>query len=101
MPDGLELRPKVKLVEGRWFTPGQREVVVSESIHKRFSQANVGDTLAFGKGPWQVVGVFDAGGSAYDSEIWGDVNQMATDFDRQGGFSSRTCGRQTRFPLMR
>jgi len=88
MPDGLELRPKVKLVEGRWFTPGQREVVVSESIHKRFSHANVGDTLAFGKGPWQVVGVFDAGGSAYDSEIWGDVNQMATDFDRQGGFSS-------------
>jgi len=88
MPDGLELRPKVKLVAGRWFTPGQREVVVSESIHKRFSHANVGDTLAFGKGPWQVVGVFDAGGSAYDSEIWGDVNQMATDFDRQGGFSS-------------
>ena len=88
MPDGLELRPKVKLVEGRWFTPGQREVVVSESIHKRFSHANVGDTLAFGKGPWQVVGVFDAGGSAYGSEIWGDVNQMATDFDRQGGFSS-------------
>jgi putative ABC transport system permease protein len=88
MPDGLELRPKVKLVEGRWFTPGQREVVISESIHKRFSHANVGDTLAFGKGPWQVVGVFDAGGSAYDSEIWGDVNQMATDFDRQGGFSS-------------
>ena len=88
MPDGLELRPKVKLVEGRWFTPGQREVVVSESIHKRFSHASVGDTLAFGKGPWQVVGVFDAGGSAYDSEIWGDVNQMATDFDRQGGFSS-------------
>src|SRR5436853_5488133 len=88
MPDGLELRPKVKLVEGRWFTPGQREVVVSESIHKRFSHANVGDTLAFGKGPWQVVGVFDAGGSAYDSEIWGDVNQMATDFDRQGVYSS-------------
>ena len=88
MPDGLELRPKVKLVEGRWFTPGQREVVVSESIHKRFSNASVGDSMAFGKGPWQVVGVFDAGGSAYDSEVWGDVNQMAADFDRQGGFSS-------------
>jgi putative ABC transport system permease protein len=88
MPDGLELRPKVKLVEGRWFTPGQREVVVSQSIHKRFSQANVGDTMQFGKGPWKVVGIFDAGGSAYESEIWGDVNQMASDFDRQGGFSS-------------
>jgi putative ABC transport system permease protein len=88
MPDGLELRPKVKLVEGRWFTTGQREVVVSQSIHKRFSQANVGDTMQFGKGPWKVVGIFDAGGSAYESEVWGDVNQMASDFDRQGGFSS-------------
>jgi putative ABC transport system permease protein len=88
MPDGLELRPSVRLVEGHWFTPGQREVVVSQSIHKRFSQANVGDTMQFGKGPWKVVGIFDAGGSAYESEIWGDVNQMASDFDRQGGFSS-------------
>jgi putative ABC transport system permease protein len=88
MPAGLEMRPTAKLVEGRWFTPGQREVVVSQSIHKRFLNASVGDSMAFGKGPWQVVGVFDAGGSAYDSEIWGDVNQMAADFDRQGGFSS-------------
>ena len=88
MQDGLELRPGVKLVEGRWFTPGQREVVVSQSIHKRFAHANVGDTMQFGKGPWTVVGIFDAGGSAYESEIWGDVNQMASDFDRQGGFSS-------------
>jgi putative ABC transport system permease protein len=88
MPDGLELRPKVKIVQGRWFTPGQREVVVSESIQKRFSHTSIGDTLQFGKGPWTVVGVFDAGGSAYESEIWGDVNQMASDFDRQGGFAS-------------
>ncbi len=88
MPDGLELRPKAKLSEGRWFTPGQREVVVSESIQKRFAHANVGDQLQFGKGPWKVVGIFDAGGSAYESEIWGDVNQMASDFDRQGGFAS-------------
>jgi len=88
MPDGLELRPKVKLVQGRWFTTGQREVVVSQSIQKRFAHAGVGDTMQFGKGPWTVVGVFDAGGSAYESEIWGDVNQMASDFDRQGGFAS-------------
>ena len=77
MPDGLELRPNVKLVEGRWFTPGQREVVVGRNIHSRFSGTNVGDTLDFGKGKWTVVGVFDSGGTAYDSEIWGDVNQMA------------------------
>jgi putative ABC transport system permease protein len=97
MPDGLEMRqlpdepgkaPKVKLVEGRWFETGQREVVVSKSIRGRFSNANIGDTMQFGKGSWKVVGVFDAGGSAYESEVWGDVNQMASDFDRQGGFAS-------------
>jgi putative ABC transport system permease protein len=97
MPDGLEMRqlpdepggkPPVKLIEGRWFQTGQREVVVSKSIRSRFAHANVGDTMEFGKGSWKVVGVFDAGGSAYESEIWGDVNQMASDFDRQGGYSS-------------
>jgi putative ABC transport system permease protein len=97
MPDGLEMRsiPRektnqaaVKLVQGRWFSPGQREIVVSQSIQKRFAHANIGDTINFGKGPWTVVGIFDAGGSAYESEIWGDVNQMASDFDRQGGYAS-------------
>jgi putative ABC transport system permease protein len=88
MPDGLQLRESVKLAEGRWFTPGQREIVVSNSIRKRFYHANVGDTIEFGKGSWKVVGVFDAGGMAYESEIWGDVNQMTSDFDRQGVYSS-------------
>jgi len=88
MPEGLTLRRSTKLVEGRWFTPGQREVVVGKSIHNRFSGANVGDTMDFAKGQWKVVGVFDSGGTAYDSEIWGDVNQVAADFDRQGGYAS-------------
>jgi len=97
MPDGLEMRllpdepgklAKVRLVEGRWFQTGQREVVVSKSIRQRFAHANIGDTMWFGKGSWTVVGVFDAGESSYESEIWGDVNQMSSDFDRQGGFSS-------------
>jgi putative ABC transport system permease protein len=97
MPDGLEMRqlpdnpggtPKLKLAEGRWFQTGQREVVVSKSIRNRFAHSNIGDTMDFGKGSWKVVGVFDAGGSASESEVWGDVNQMASDFDRQGGFSS-------------
>ncbi len=85
---GISLRPNIQLVEGRWFQPGQREVVVSKSIHARFAQADIGQNMHFGKGAWSVVGVFDSGGSAYDSEIWGDVNQMATDFDRTGGVSS-------------
>jgi putative ABC transport system permease protein len=88
MQDGLELRPGIKLAQGRWFSPGQREVVVSRSINRRFSHANVGDSLEFGKGQWQVVGVFDGAGTAAESEIWGDVNQMNSDFDRQGVYSS-------------
>jgi len=97
MPGGLALReeekdskgrPRMKLLEGRWFSTGQREVVVGKSIHDRFSGANVGDTMDFAKGQWKVVGVFDSGGTAYDSEIWGDVNQIAVDFDRQGGYAS-------------
>ncbi len=83
-PDGLELRrDRVKLVEGSWFQSGQREVALSRSIHNRFGHTNVGDIIDFGKGPWKVTGVFDAGGSAYDSEIWGDFNQVANQFNRQ------------------
>src|ERR1700685_374548 len=87
MPGGLEMRPSAKLAEGRWFQTGQREVVVSKSIKGRFAHANIGDSMEFGKGSWKIVGVFDANGSAYESEVWGDVNQMASDFDRQGGYS--------------
>ena len=81
-PTGMEMRPEVKLASGRWFTPGQREIVVSNSVHKRFAQANIGDQMLIGKGSWTVVGIFDSGGSAHDSEIWGDINQLAADFDR-------------------
>ncbi|MGB9233353.1 MAG: ABC transporter permease [Terriglobales bacterium] len=97
MPAGLSLRldekgpkgqPKMKLLEGRWFQTGQREVVVGKSVHDRFSGAKVGDMMDFAKGQWKVVGVFDSGGTAYDSEIWGDVNQIAVDFDRQGNYAS-------------
>lgn len=87
--DGLELRSKrVKLVEGSWFAPGQREVVVSRSIHGRYANTNVGDMIDFGKGPWKVIGIFDGGGSAYDSEIWTDVNQVASQFNRQNALGN-------------
>jgi putative ABC transport system permease protein len=97
MPAGVALRSaekdargqqKLKLIDGRWFATGQREVVVGKSIHDRFSGTQVGDNLDFAKGQWKVVGIFDSGGTAYDSEIWGDFNQVAADFDRQGGLGS-------------
>jgi putative ABC transport system permease protein len=82
-PVGLKMRP-VKIAEGRWFQEGQHEVVVSKSVEKRFEHASLGEKVMFGKSPWTVVGIFDGSGSAYDSEIWGDINQMRSDFDRPG-----------------
>jgi putative ABC transport system permease protein len=81
-PVGFKLRPTVQLVEGRWFTPGQREVVVSQAIHERFANTSLGDSLEFGKGKWTVVGIFNSRGTTHESEIWADVNQMGSDFDR-------------------
>jgi putative ABC transport system permease protein len=83
-PVGLKLRPNVKLAEGRWFQEGQHEIVVSKSVAQRFDHANLGDKVMFGKSPWTVVGIFAGSGTAYDSEIWGDINQMKNDFDRPG-----------------
>ncbi|MFI5173370.1 MAG: ABC transporter permease [Terriglobia bacterium] len=81
-PVGFKLRPTVQLVEGHWFTPGQREVVVSQAIHERFANTSLGDSLEFGKGKWTVVGIFNSRGTTHESEIWADVNQMGSDFDR-------------------
>ncbi|MGH9432677.1 MAG: ABC transporter permease [Terriglobia bacterium] len=81
--EGPSLRPQFKLVAGRMFRPGLREVIVSGRISQRFKDCGLGDRLKFAKGYWTVVGIFTAGNSAYDSEIWGDVNDLASDFDRQ------------------
>jgi len=78
----------VALREGRWFNPGQREIMVGKSIAARFPAARIGGRLTFGRGSWQVVGIMDGGSSALNSEIWGDVNQMSADYNRQASLSS-------------
>ncbi len=72
-PAGLEMRP-VKLVEGRMFTPSTSEVIVARRIRDRFANTSVGDTFHFGATDYRVTGVFDAAGTAFDSEIWADEN---------------------------
>jgi len=78
----LPLRPEVRLVEGRWFNPGLREICASRSISKRFRDLNLGDTIHFARSEWKVVGLFDADGSAYDSEVWADYGEICQDWDR-------------------
>jgi putative ABC transport system permease protein len=84
---GIQLR-HLKLLRGRWFTPGKREVVVGKNIAKRTPGAQFGKQLKFGKGYWTVVGILDGGQSAYNSEIWGDASQVASDFNRANTLSS-------------
>jgi putative ABC transport system permease protein len=81
--EGPSLRPEFKMVEGRYFRPGLREVVVSKRISERFQNCALGDKLKFAKGYWTVVGLFEAGNSAYNSEIWTDANDLGQDFDRE------------------
>ena len=79
---GLKLRPEMRLVAGQWFARGLREVVVSQSISRRFHNMRLGDTIHMSRSDWKVVGVFDAGGTAYDSEVFTDVEDVAQDWDR-------------------
>ncbi|MFS2003755.1 ABC transporter permease [Duganella sp. CT11-25] len=81
-PRGLVLRPQVKLTAGRMFRPGASEVIAGASIARRFAGAGIGETLRFGQREWTVVGLFDAGNSGFDSEIWGDADQLMPAFRR-------------------
>ena len=87
-PNGIALRDNLKIAQGRWFQAGQREVVVGKAIAERHPTARLGRQLRFGKGEWTVVGVMDGGKSAVNSEIYGDLNQISSDFSRADGLSS-------------
>jgi putative ABC transport system permease protein len=89
MPSGIEMR-HVRLAAGTWFKPGLRQVVAGKSVADRYPDAALGKKIHFGRGDWQIVGVFDAGRGAQDSEIWGDGNEMAADLNRPDFLSSAT-----------
>jgi ABC-type antimicrobial peptide transport system permease subunit len=76
------LRPQVKLVEGRFARMGSTEVVVGESIARRFKNIGINETLCCGMRDWRIVGIFDAGNTGFSSEIWGDVDQFMQAFRR-------------------
>lgn len=80
---GHALRPQVRISEGRMFRSGSSEIVAGRSIAERFVGARLGERLRFAMQDWTVVGVFDAGKSGFDSEIWGDADQLMQAFRRQ------------------
>ena len=87
-PAGLEMRRGIKLASGRWFAKGQRELVVGNDVAAHHPEAVPGRKVRFGRGDWEIVGVMDAGRGAQASEIWGDLDQVASDLQRMEVLSS-------------
>ena len=79
---GLQLRPSLRVVEGRMFRPGTSEIIVGQATAAGFAGIDLGASLRFAGRDWQIVGRFDAGRSGFDSEIWGDAEQMLQAFRR-------------------
>jgi putative ABC transport system permease protein len=78
----LEIRKKIKIVQGRMFRPGLAEVVVGKNANTTYSGLTLGNSVQLGTQRFQVVGVFDAGGSAFDSEVWGDAHLFSGAYGR-------------------
>jgi len=88
----LQIRDNVKVVQGRFFNPGLAELVVGKNALTSYAGLDLGSTVKFGGGTWTVVGIFDAGGSAFDSEIWCDANVLGEVYKRpQNVFQSVTA----------
>jgi putative ABC transport system permease protein len=89
--DVLKVRRNVRIKEGRFFEPGLSELIVGRNVAATYAGLNLGDTVRFGGGNWRVVGVFDAGGSAFDSEVWSDNRVLSQVYKRpENIFSSIT-----------
>jgi putative ABC transport system permease protein len=86
-PAGLAMRREVKLVEGRLFQPGLNELIAGRQATQQFEGVAVGSTLHFRGSTWTVVGVFDSGGDAHESELWTDADTARNAFGRTGASS--------------
>jgi putative ABC transport system permease protein len=87
----LVVRNNVKIVKGRFFQPGLAELIVGRNVDKTYAGLSLGDSVKFGGGTWRVVGVFDAGGSAFDSEVWCDAPVLNQVYHRpENAFQSVT-----------
>jgi putative ABC transport system permease protein len=94
-PRALQVHDRVRVVEGRFFSPGLAEVVVGRNAASAYRGLSVGATLQLGGRPWAVVGSFDAGGSSFDSEIWCDANLLNAAYQRPVGLFQSVTARLT------
>ncbi|MBI2569540.1 MAG: ABC transporter permease [Candidatus Schekmanbacteria bacterium] len=83
-PLANQVRANLEIVEGRWLAPGKGELVIGKAAAARFANTRLGDTIEFAKRTWTVAGIFAAGGGAFESEIFGDAEEMLNAFGRTG-----------------
>lgn len=79
-PEALDVRDQVRIVAGRTFTPGRAEVITGTGLRGRMRDVEIGDQLRFGQQDFTVVGHFEAAGSAFESEVWGDSEVLMNVF---------------------
>lgn len=89
-PEALDLRSVVRITEGTMFRQGLAEIMVGRALSKRMKDMGLGDTLTFRKRQWKVVGIFEAEGTGFESEIWGDASILQAAFQREEGYQSLT-----------
>jgi putative ABC transport system permease protein len=92
-PRALEVHDKVRIAEGRFFTPGLFELVVGKNAKDAYRGVAIGDGVKLGGTEWKVVGVLDAGGSAFDSEVWCDANLLNSTYQRPAGIHQSVTAR--------
>jgi putative ABC transport system permease protein len=97
-PQAFKVRSIVKIVGGRNFTPGLYELVVGKKASERYVGLEIGHSISLQRRAWKVVGVFEADGSGFESEIWGDLEVMGPAFNRSNGYSSLTLRLQDPSP---
>src|SRR5215469_1923306 len=88
LPVGFQVHDQVRVISGRSFTPGLSEIIIGKALVGRYRGFNLGSTLRFGRRSWRVVGIFEAGGSSFESEVWGDVHSLQEDANRGTVFNS-------------
>jgi putative ABC transport system permease protein len=86
-PNVFAIRSNIKVIEGRMFRHGLNEIVVGKNAKATYSGLTLGSTISLGSAQWNVVGIFDAGGSAFDSEVWGDAHLLNGAYNRPDTFS--------------
>jgi len=82
----LEIRRRIKIAEGRMFTPGLAEVVVGKNATKSYTGLTIGNAIPLGTVKWKVVGIFDAGSTSFDSEVWADAKLLGPAYGRGDSF---------------